>query len=233
VHALVAWTLLRLSVPIESIHDIVGSPVLGWVWELELIGRYVALHSAIALPMLGAIILTASLGKIGQKGLPAIWWLWILLLAWPLHVVIVSQAATDNLTELMRGSGEFFYAMVLAAGVFLATLSATFLAFLLARRKHFSAMVVVVVVAAISSVACFWFGSEPMIFKYGKVFSAWQFLLSPNRNNYIVGSQLWFRFAVAFSAYIALVAILHYPFWKHYISVVVQRRHRGRQDKRA
>lgn len=233
VHALVAWTLLRLSVPIESIHDIVGSPVLGWIWELELIGRYVALHSAIALPMLGAIILTASLGKIGQKGLPAIWWLWIFLLAWPLHAVIVSQAATDNLTELMHGSGEFAYAMVLAAGIFLASLSATLLAFLLARRKHFSGLVVVIVVAAICSVACFWFGSEPMIIKYGKVFSAWQFLLSPNRNNYIVGFQLWFRFAVAFSAYIALVAMLQYPFWKHCMSEVAQRRYRGHQDKRA
>lgn len=72
-----------------------------------------------------------------------------------------------------------------------------------------------------------------MIIKYGKVFSAWQFLLSPNRNNYIVGFQLWFRFAVAFGAYIALVAMLQYPFWKHCMSEVAQRRYRGHQDKKA
>ena len=232
VQALVTWLLLRLSVPMESIHDIVGSPVLGWVWELELIGRFVALHCAIALPMLGAIILTAKLGKFDQQGSLTIWFLWILLLAWPLNAVVVSYAATDNLTELMRGGGEFPYALLLAAGVFLATSSATLPACLLARRNYSHAMFVMIVVAAICSVACLWFGSEPMIIKYGKVFSAWQFLLSPDRNNYMAGSQLWLRFAMAFSAYIGLVAVLHYPFWKHCLSEVVQPRYRGHQGER-
>ena len=232
VQALATWLLLRLSVPLESIHDIVGSPVLGWKWELELIGRFVALHCAIALPMLGAIILTAKLGKFDQQGLLTIWCLWILLLAWPLNAVVVSYAATDNLTELMRGGGEFPYALLLAAGLFLATLSATLPACLLARRNYSHAMFIVIVVAAICSVACLWFGSEPMIIKYGKVFSAWQFLLSPDRNNYMAGSQLWFRFAMAFSAYIALVAMLHYPFWKDYLFKVEQPRYRGRQVER-
>lgn len=214
-HALVTWGLLWLSVPLESIHDIVGSPVLDWVWDLELIGRYVALHCAIALPLLGAIILTASLSRVGQKGLLAIWCLWSLLLAWPLHAVIVSHAATDNLTELMRGGGDFPYAMLLVAGVFLASLSATLLSHLLARPSHIPAKLCLVVVAAMSSVACLWLGSEPMILKYGKVFSAWQFLLSPDRNNYIVGPQLWLHFAAVFTAYLVMVALLHYPFWKN------------------
>lgn len=214
-HALVTWGLLRLSVPLESIHDIVGSPVLDWVWDLELIGRYVALHCAIALPLLGAIILTASQSRVGQKGLLAIWCLWSLLLAWPLHAVIVSHAATDNLTELMRGGGDFPYAMLLVAGVFLASLSATLLSSLLARPSHIPAKLFLVIAAAMSSVACLWFAAEPMILKYGKVFSAWQFLLSPDRNNYIAGPQLWLRFAAVFTAYIVMVALLHYPFWKN------------------
>ena len=233
VHALVTWVFLRLSVPLESIHDIVGSPVLGWFWELELIGRYVALHSAMALPLLGAIILTASLSRTGQKGLLAIWCLWSLLLAWPLHVVIVSYAATDNLTELMRGGGEFPYAILLAAGVFLASLSATLLASLLAQGQHVSAKLFLVLVATISSVAFLWFASEPMILKYGKVFSAWQFLLSPDRNNYIVGQQLWLHFAVVFTGYIVLVALLHYPFWKSCTPSVLQRRSGSRREARA
>lgn len=223
-HALVNWVLLRLSVPLESIHDIVGSPVLDWAWDLELIGRYVALHCAISLPLLGAIILTASLSRGGQKGILAIWCLWSLLLAWPLHAVIVSHAATDNLTELMRGGGDFPYAMLLFSGAFLASLSATLLASLLARPSHIPAKLFLIVAAMISSVACLWFGSEPMILKYGKVFSAWQFLLSPDRNNYIVGSQLWLHFAVVFTAYFVLVALLHYPFWKNCASSVSQPR---------
>lgn len=231
-HALVTWGLLRLSVPLESIHDIVGSPVLNWAWDLEMMGRYVALHSAMALALLGAIILTASLSGTGQKGLLAIWGLWSILLAWPLHSIIVSQAATDNLTELMRGGGDLPYAMLLFAGVFLASLSATLLASLLARRSHIPAKLILIVVATTSSIACLWFGSEPMILKYGKVFSAWQFLLSPDRNNYIVGPQLWLHFAVVFTAYIALVALLHYPFWKNSAPTASQKRSRSRQKVR-
>lgn len=224
VHAMVTWVLLRLSVPIESIHDIVGSPVLGWVWELELIGRFLVLHSTIDLSMLGAIFVTASLSRTGKKGLLAIWCLWLLLLAWPLHVVIVSHAATDNLTELMREGGEFPYAMLLWAGLFLISLSATLLACLLARKKHILSMLALIIAATIGSVACLWYGSEPMILKYGKVFSAWQFLLSPDRNNYLSGSQMWFRSAAVFAAYMALVAVLHYPFWKDSASSIAQRR---------
>lgn len=223
-HALVTWALLRLSVPLESIHDIVGSPVLDWVWDLELIGRYVALHCAIALPLLGAIILTASLSRIAQKGLLAIWCLWTILLAWPLHVVIIIHADTDNLTELIRGGGDFPYAMLLVAGVYLASLSATMLASLLARPGHIPAKLFLIVAATSSSVACLWFGSEPMILKYGKVFSAWQFLLSPDRNNYIVGHQLWLRFAAVFISYIVLVALLHYPLWINGASSILRPR---------
>lgn len=232
-HALVTWCLLRLSVPLESIHDIVGSPVLDWVWDLELIGRYVALHCAMALPLLGAIILTASLSRIAQKGLLAIWCLWTILLAWPLHAVIIIHADTDNLTELIREGGDFPYAMLLVVGVYLASLSATMLASLVARPGHIPAKLILIVAVTISSVACLWFGSEPMILKYGKVFSAWQFLLSPDRNNYIVGSQLWLHFAAVFIAYIVLVALLHYPFWKNCATSVSQRPSSRRPEVKA
>lgn len=233
VHALITWVLLRLCVPMESIHDIVGSPVLDWFWELELIGRYVALHCAMALPLLGAIILTANLSKVGEKGGLAIWCLWALLLAWPLHAVIVSHAATDNLTELMRSGGDLPYAFLLFFGVFLASLSATLLACLLAIRSHIPAKLFLIISAMIGSVACLWFGSEPMIVKYGKAFSAWQFLLSPSRSNYISGPQLWFNFAAVFAAYIVLVALLHYPFWKKTASLALQDQSRRHPKVRA
>jgi len=228
-HALVTWTFVRLSVPMESIHDIVGSPVLDWFWEFELIGRYAALHSAIAMPMLGAIILTAGLSKGGQKGLLPIWCLWSLLLAWPLHTAIVGHAATDNLTELMRERGSFMYFMLLISGVFFASFSGSLSADLLAHGKHLLAKCSLILVATGSSITCLWFGSEPMILKYGKVFSAWQFLLSSNRNNYIDGPQLWLHFAVAFTGFILLVALLQYPFWK---SRVPQSRNANRANER-
>lgn len=218
VHALVTWILLRLSVPLESIHDIVGSPVLDWIWEFELIGRYVALHSAITMSILGAMILTARLSRDMPMGFLPIWCLWSLLLAGPLHAVIVGHAATDNLTELMRERGSFPYFMLLISGVFFASFSGTLLARLLAFGKHLLAKLSLILVAVVSSVACLWFGSEPMILKYGKVFSAWQFLLSSNRSNYIDGPQLWLHFAVAFTGYVLLVALLQYSSWKSMIS---------------
>ena len=33
VHGTLGWLLLRSAVPLESIHDIVGSPILRWSWE--------------------------------------------------------------------------------------------------------------------------------------------------------------------------------------------------------
>jgi len=68
-----------------------------------------------------------------------------------------------------------------------------------------------------------------MILKYGKVFSAWQFLLSSNRNNYIDGPQLWLHFSVAFSGFILLVALMQYPFWK---SRLPQPRNANRANER-
>ncbi|MFN4341489.1 MAG: VanZ family protein [Azonexus sp.] len=218
VHALVTWILLRLSVPMESIHDIVGSPVLDWVWEFELIGRYVALHSAIALPMLGALILTTRLSRGGASGRLTVWFILMLLLAGPLHAVIVGHAATDNLTELMREHGSFPYFMLLIFGVFFASLTATLLASLLVQRRHVLAKLFLIFLALIGSVACLWFGAEPMILKYGTVFSAWQFLLSSDRNHYIEGAQLWIHFAGAFAGYVFLVVLLQYVFWKSMIS---------------
>ena len=218
VHALVTWILLRLSVPMESIHDIVGSPVLDWVWEFELIGRYVALHSAIALPMLGALILTTRLSRGGASGRLTVWFILMLLLAGPLHAVIVGHAATDNLTELMREHGSFPYFMLLIFGVFFASLTATLLASLLVQRRHVLAKLFLIFLALFGSVACLWFGAEPMILKYGIVFSAWQFLLSSDRNHYIEGAQLWIHFAGAFAGYVFLVVLLQYVFWKSMIS---------------
>ena len=45
-HGLIAWLLIVSAVPTESIHDIVGSPVLGWPWKWELLGRFLALFGA-------------------------------------------------------------------------------------------------------------------------------------------------------------------------------------------
>lgn len=224
-HALVSWFVLRLGVPLESIHDIVGSPVLDWAWEFEMIGRFIALHSAYNLALIGAILLAAGISGKKSKKLLGIWFIWCQPIAWILQTVIVTNAATDNLTELMREGGHFPYAALLFLGIFLASLAATLLASLATQANYRILKGALMALAATASIACLWFGSEPMIIKYGKVFSAWQFLLSPDRNHYISGPQLWLHFALAFSGYIGLVATLQYPFWKN--MAPLKRQHRA------
>ncbi|MBD9357746.1 VanZ family protein [Methylomonas albis] len=53
-HSLVAWILLRAIVPLESIHDILGSPILSIPAELELVLRFLALFGIYSLIMLAA-----------------------------------------------------------------------------------------------------------------------------------------------------------------------------------
>src|SRR5690606_14834152 len=55
-HAWVAWFLRQIAVLPESIHDVVGKPVLGWPWEWERMGRFVALFSVLSLLAIGAAL---------------------------------------------------------------------------------------------------------------------------------------------------------------------------------
>ena len=104
-HGLIAWVLLWSAVPSESIHDIVGSPVLAWPWEWELLGRFLALFS------LWSVAATAG-------GLIAAWRIFpdakSALLGWTMgacllipfsYYVVVVAASTDNLVELIANNG--------------------------------------------------------------------------------------------------------------------------------
>lgn len=214
VHGAVTWTLLRLSVPMESIHDIVGAPVLGWIWEWELIGRYLSLHGAIALQIIGATVLLGILCDKYRLELFLTWIIWSSLLAWPIHWIVVTRAATDNLTELMLGGGTFASSTLLVSGLFLFFLAAAAISNSLATRLRFLQTLLLSGAALMLSIVCFWYGTEQVIVKYGKVFSAWQFVLSPNRENYVSGARLSLHFALAFGTFLCLWALVQVPCWK-------------------
>lgn len=213
VHGVVTWTLLRLSVPMESIHDIVGAPVLGWIWEWELIGRYLALHGAIALQIIGATVLLGILRDKYRLELFLTWIIWSSLLAWPIHWIVVTRAATDNLPELMLGGGTFASSTLLASGLFLFFLAAAAISNCLATRLRYLQTLLLSGAALMLSIVCFWYGTEQVIVKYGKVFSAWQFVLSPNRENYVSGARLSLHFALVFGTFLCLWALVQVPFW--------------------
>ena len=210
VHGAIAWLILRSMVPIESIQDIIGTPVLDWPWEWESIGRYLALHGAISVQAVGAILLMRVVCRRGPIAALMIWGMCAALLAWPLHLVVVDYAATDNLTELMRDGGGFVTSVVLAAGLFALFLSGVSIAACIAFPGARGKALALIIVSSLAATAAFWFGSEQLIMKYGKVFSASQFLLSTDRQHYAHGSGLLLRYLVAYTATVCLLGAIQF-----------------------
>ena len=208
VHGIVAWILLRSTLPTESIHDILGAPVLSWAWEWELIGRYLALHAAIALQAVGAIVLLRVVYRRGSVANVFTWMMFSALLAWPLHLIVVEFAATDNLTELMRGGGSFAGSALLALGLFAFFLSGGSIAALLAFSGDRGKALVLAAGASLIAGVAFWYGSEHLVMKYGKIFSAWQFLLSSSRQSYAEASGLFLRYLAAYFAMAGALGVL-------------------------
>jgi len=214
-HGLVCFALLRLAVPEESLHDILGSPTLDWPWDWELLGRYLALHAVLLLQLLGAMLLvrlSAGLSRVDDL----LYWLVVnLLLAWPLHYVVVEAAATDNLVELMAEDGSLWPSTMLALGLCMCCLCGSALAGLLRMPARRGRMLMLLLLAASAAAALFWFGTEHLIVKYGKVFSAWQFLLSSDRQHYVQGLSLWLHFGLALAAVSGALGALQALSWGH------------------
>jgi glycopeptide antibiotics resistance protein len=220
-HALLAFLALRLSAPPEMLHKVIGTPVLGWgaASVLEDAGRYVALHAAFMLPLLGAVWLVRVLTDARALS-DLLWWAACsALLFVPVHGVVVVAAGTDNLVELMRGGGSVGASLLLAAGWgALATAGVALAAALGAgaapappwRRAPLLALAVLSALAAPALLAT---GLEPSLYKYGQLFSAAQFLLSAGRDSYAQGSELQLRAAITLAGGAALVALLQLPGW--------------------
>jgi len=64
-------------------------------------------------------------------------------------------------------------------------------------------------------VACLalYLGLEQHVEKYGKVFSALQFLLSRNRESYAQGFELIARYLFFHAALVGLISMIQYPFF--------------------
>jgi len=224
-HGLLAFLVLHLSAPPAMLHKVIGTPVLGWgaASVLEDAGRYVALHAAFMMPLLGAMALV-RLVTAPHTLADLLWWAaWALLLFVPVHGVVVAGAGTDNLVELMRGGGSVGASLALAAGWgALATAGVALAAVLAAglapgvggRAWRRGPLVALGVLAGLAAPALLVAGLEPSLFKYGQLFSAAQFLLSAGRDAYVQGPELVLRAAAALAGAVALVALLQWPGWR-------------------
>jgi hypothetical protein len=205
---------VRAVVPLESIWDIVGSPVLHWPGEWELIGRFAVLFGAMSILACGGALLAGAL--CGAEGFGRAFPRWALA-ALPLllvaHFVVVVHAATDNLTELMAGGGGPVASAWLGAWVLSLAAGGSALAWLLApgaRRGR-------ALLLGAASIPLGWMavslGTAAAVVKYGAVFSALQFLLSPDRSHYVTGGMLAARYVGAHAAGLLAVALTQAPLW--------------------
>ncbi|HNU10236.1 MAG TPA: VanZ family protein [Rubrivivax sp.] len=211
-HGLVAFAVLRAAVPLPMLHKVIGAPILGWPGVLEDLLRYLALHAALMLPLCGAAAVVAVARDPQRLNRLIYWALLAVALAWPLHWVVVDLAATDNLVELMRGGGSFIASTCLALAVTGIGIGAAALASLGCGSRRVA--VVLLVVAALGTPAALWAGLEPAVFKYGRVFSALQFILSAGRDAYASGPALIARYLAAYVGITLALAWLQRPGWR-------------------
>ena len=158
-----------------------------------------------------------------------IWWLISALVLWPLQYwVIVTQAATDNLTELMADSASFGAFMLLVSYLLVIGVTGSLLASLRSNANPTRVAIGVATLAVSLPLGhlLLWAGTESMIVKGQQGFSAVQSLLSTDRTRYAVGFELWIRFAVAHLAAVCATAVTQYSIWGGFEKRIPRRKRR-------
>lgn len=211
-----AFFVLLQGVPLESIHDIVGAPVWDWPWVWELLWRFVGLWTAVFLVIaLAALWVDMVLRPIRLAAL-IIGLLVLALLLYPLYSLIVVQAATDNLTELIAGHASLSAFVWLLLAVWSVGLAGSALSVWLTQPTHRGRIWPWLLAGAVLAPLSLVQGLEAAVIKYGRVFSALQFLLSSQRDAYVQGAALWLRLCLMLSLMMIVVAVLQYPHWRRY-----------------
>jgi hypothetical protein len=187
-------------VPLEVLQDFVGASHWQSLPALDMALRFSALMLIVQLPLL----LNAILSFATKRTLLPLWIILLPLAFLLWHLVVVVFAITDNITELLAGGGSWLSSLLLwlwLQGLFLCShwLSS------LVRNFQLKAMFIRLLLIGVyvySSFAVISMALEAHIYKYEKTFSALQFLLSPDRNNYVPSHQLALSYYLAVAAFI-------------------------------
>ena len=207
VYGVVAFLLLFAAVPEESLHDLVGSPVLHWPGQWEIAVRWMALT---AIP--GALVYLAAQTVRRWRGrrLGAMHF-WaaapVLVLA---YWGVVMQAATDNLTELIATPHPLAFGL-LCAWLFTVFCTAILMASPATARQRVTRLTGVLVSLPVAAVFLY-VGLAGEISKYGQQFSALQFLLSTDRQHYAPQAVIWLRYSGLHIFVIAVLSFLQWPY---------------------
>ncbi|AMK75858.1 MULTISPECIES: VanZ family protein [Methylomonas] len=224
IHTLVAWILLRAVVPLESIHDVLGSPILSIPADLELALRFFALFGIYSLTSLAAthtalfwVVSTRELIRLLVLG-----FFWILLLLPIGYWGVVIEAATDNLTELMKNNGYSLSVICIGVYFFLIGWLSSSISFLTVFNDTRRVVIVgfIFIISFPLGYQLLSWGTEQFILKYDVVFSAMQFLLSTDRSHLISGDVLRARFFVAHFGLVSLAFISQAPLFMFFRNLI-------------
>ncbi len=213
-HAFLLYLGLRIAVPLESIHDLVGSPVLGWPPELERALRFLALFSWFDLMLVGGALFWLSITQYRWTTLIRRW-LPVFLLVWPLgYWVVVEQAATDNLVELLVTGPGGGYGLLLSAWMGLLAMGGSVIGTRLGGLvRSWSVVLLFLALSVGAGFLVINLATEQQVFKYGHHFSALSFLLSVDRQHYLDGLALASRYVLAHLALAFLLGVAQFPVW--------------------
>ena len=209
VYGFADFMILYFSVPLESLHDLVGSPVLNWPWQWEAACRWAVL---VSIPGTMIYLATQTVRRWRGLQLGAMHFLApvpVLLLA---YWVVVDEAATDNLVELITTPHAmafitlcaWLYTLLLAAALFASPLP----------KMHDRIRVYGVVLSLPLAALFLSLGLAGDIDKYGQRFSAMQFLLSTDRQHYASHAVIWLRYCVLHVLAVSIIASIQWPLFR-------------------
>lgn len=204
-HVLAVTCLAIWLLPRESIHDLAGSPVLRWPGQLETVWRFAGLFTVFSASLSAGWLLAetpitgrrwrsnvASAGALAGIGFAFSYW------------TVVVKACTDNITELLARNAALSSWLALAAGLLALGLASAALNRVVTRSSsRWGLDCVIAALAGAGGGMCLWLALAPRIEKYGATFSALQFLLSPDRSNYLPDAELYPRFGILVAVLVA------------------------------
>ncbi|MCE0556590.1 VanZ family protein [Motilimonas sp. E26] len=163
------WLILSSQVAAESLFDILGNPIYQWPWETELMMRFFA--------WLWLIQLSWLLATLNNP----LKWLWLALCPFIYsfsYLVIITFAATDNITELLQSP---FGLIGITAALFILFFTAD----LLSHPNRLGRRILVYFIAWLFSFGLIWLSTASQVEKYGSQYSALSFMLGFDRQQQV------------------------------------------------
>lgn len=220
--SILAFLLLKITVPLESIFDILGSPVYDWPMTWELLYRFSGLFLWPFISFtLGSGLVQFLFSEFKSRPFPLIGFFGGCLVTFCLffysYDIVVVHACTDNIVELMAGGGNPASYMVLSFWFVLLGLIAGMTGWYLTEKFKLNMFLIIMIFISLPiGFGLLKLGTASELNKYGKIFSALQFLLSPDRTHYLAGPELGLRYGIAHVVLLILIVINQLPFWAVY-----------------